>query len=126
MNIRLMPAVVLMFLAGCSKVHEERQFTLEPAAAKMLEVTAPVSQQKVKITMTADNPVNIYLVLTKDVFVKLGEDFDPETMKTGILASEKKVTSATLTATIPAKEAYRIYCGGAAKQTSVTIKIDSQ
>jgi hypothetical protein len=123
------PAAIVLFplvlLAGCSKIHEQRSFTVEAGGAYTLGITAPLSEQKVKIEMTSDEPVNVWVVLEKDV--PGGKDeFDPTALQSGVLAKEKNVKQATLTATIPAKEKYRVYIDGAAKKSNVTVRIDSQ
>ena len=117
--------VAIIVLAGCSKIHEKREFSIDPASYHSLEITAPLSEQKVKVTLTSDQPVNIYVLLDKD-FPKGKEDFDPETLKTGLLGSQKSAKDATLDVTIPAKEKYRIVVSGANKKANVTVKIDSQ
>ena len=57
---------------------------------------------------------------------EMKDDFNPETLKEGVVAKEKNTKNSTLTATIPAKERYRIFVNGATKKASVTVKIDSQ
>jgi hypothetical protein len=117
--------VAIIALTGCSKIHEKREFTVGAAESHSLEISAPLSEQKVKVTLTSDQPVNIYVLLDKD-YPKGKDDFDPETLKTGIIASQKNAKEASLDATIPAKEKYRVIVGGATKQATVTVKIDSQ
>jgi hypothetical protein len=125
MRARVIPVFALVVLAGCSKIHESKTFTVEPGDSYTLQVTAPLSEQKVQVVLTSDQPVNIWVLLEKDV-PSGKDDFDPESIKSGILASEKAKTQATLSATIPAKEKYRVYVNGAAKKANVTVKIDSQ
>jgi hypothetical protein len=125
MKGRLIPVVVVAALAGCSKVHEQRSLTLEPGAVNHLEVSAPVSEQKVKVVMTADNPVSVFVMLVKDVPQGMTE-VGPGTLPQGILAGEKNTKEATLSVTIPAKEKFRVYIGGVTKATNVSLKIDSE
>jgi len=125
MRLRLIPVLALCVVAGCSKIHEQRSFTVEPSGAYTLSITAPLSEQKVKVEMTSDEPVNVWVILEKDVPAGK-DDFDPEALKSGVLAKEKATKQATLNVTIPAKEKFRVYFDGAAKKAAVTAKIDSQ
>jgi hypothetical protein len=124
MKARLIPLVAILAVAGCSKIHEEKSFTLEAGGSHSLDISAPLSEQKVKVALTSDEPVNIYVLLSKSVEGKT--DFDPDSMKEGVLAKEKNIKSATLTATVPAKEKYLIYVDGATKKANVSVKVDSQ
>jgi len=125
MRLRLIPLFAIFALAGCSKIHEQRSFTVDPGGAHSLSITAPLSEQKVKVEVTSDEPVNVWVVLEKDI--PAGKDeFDPESLKSGLVAKEKDTKQATRTATIPAKEKYRVYVNGPAKKANVTVKVDSQ
>src|SRR5215211_6277980 len=125
MRLRLIPVLAVCAFAGCSKIHEQRSFTIESGGAYTLNITAPLSEQKVKVEVTSDEPINVWVILEKDV--PGGKDeFDPESLKSGVLAKEKDTKQVTLTATIPAKEKYRVYINGPAKKASVTVKVDSQ
>lgn len=125
MNLRRLAFFSLLLLAGCSKVHEQRSFEIEPGGTHRVEVSAPLSEQKVQIAVTSDQPINVWVLLDKNI-PEGKEDFDPESMKEGVVAKEKNTKSATLTATIPAKQAYRVFINGVTKKASVTVKIDSQ
>ena len=125
MRLRLIPLLAILALAGCSKIHEQRSFTVDAGGAHSLSITAPLSEQKVKVEVTSDEPINVWVVLEKDVPAGK-DDFDPESLKSGVVAKEKDTKQATLTATIPAKEKYRVYINGPAKKANVTVKVDSQ
>ena len=125
MKARLLPVFALIVCVGCSKIHEDRSFTVEALGSHGLEITAPVSDQKVKVVVTADKPINVCIVLDKDIPGNK-DDFDPESIATSLLAKEKNTKSATLEVTIPAKEKYRVYVNGVTEKTNVTVKIDSQ
>jgi hypothetical protein len=125
MKLRWLALFILVPLAGCSKIHEQRSFTVEPGGSHSLQITAPLSEQKLQIVLTSDQPVNIWVVLEKNI-PEGKDEFDPETLKEGVVAKEKAKTEATLTATIPAKEKFRVYIDGVKKKASVTVKIDSQ
>jgi hypothetical protein len=125
MGQRLIPVLAVCAVAGCSKIHEQRSFTIESGGAYSLHITAPLSEQKVKVEVTSDEPVNVWVILEKDV-PSGKDDFDPETLKSGVLGKEKATKQATLTVTVPAKEKFRVQFDGVAKKTTVTAKIDSQ
>jgi hypothetical protein len=128
MKPRLIPVLAVVVLAGCSKIHEQRSFTLEPHGGNTLSISAPVSEQKVKVSVTADQPVDVWILLEKDVPAGNKDFFDPDAkMKSGILASERKTREATLQATIPDKEGYQVYVNNPGdKAANVTVKVDSQ
>jgi hypothetical protein len=127
MKLRLVPILAIILLAGCSKVHEQRSFPLEPGAGNTLSITAPISEQKVKVVVTAEQPVNVWVLLEKNIPPGDRGDWNPDTMTSGILAKEKQTKSVTLEATIPAKEPYQIFVNNpGAKAVNVTVKIDSQ
>jgi len=128
MKLRVVPFLAVLVLAGCSKIHESRSFNLEPLATNTLSISAPLSEQKVKVAVTSDQPVNVWVLLEKDIPAGSKDDFDPDkSMKSGILAKEKNAKDATLNATVPAKEKYQIYVSNpGSKAASVTVKVDSQ
>src|SRR5439155_7620814 len=79
MKVRLIPALVVVALAGCSKVHEQRSFTLEAFSRNTLSISAPLSEQKVKVVVTSDEPVDVWVLLDKEVPPGDKLKFDPET-----------------------------------------------
>src|SRR5260221_1280118 len=109
MKIRVLPVMAVIALAGCSKVHDTRTFSVETHGGNTLSITATVSEQKLTIVLSSDLPVSIWVLLEKDVPSGSKDDFDPDTMKSGIVAKEKNTKEATLQATIPAKEKFQIY-----------------
>jgi hypothetical protein len=124
MKARYLPLMAVLALAGCSKIHEQRSFTMEPGSSNNLKITAPLSETKYKVEMTSDQPVNLWVLLEKDV--PGGKDeFDPEPIQ-AVLGKEKNTQQATLNVTVPAKEKFRVYINGPAKTANVTVKIDSQ
>jgi hypothetical protein len=125
MTLRRFAILAVVLVAGCSKVHHQTSFTLESGADRSIQISAPLSEQKIKVVATSDEPVNVWVILEKNMPSGKSE-FDPETLKEGVLAKEMNTKEATLTATIPGKEAYRVYVNGAAKKANVTVKIDSQ
>ena len=128
MKLRRLSVLAILVLAGCSKIHEQRSFTLESFAGNTLSISAPVSEQSIQVVLTSDQPVNIWILLEKDVPSGSKDDFDPDTkMKSGILAKEKNTKEVTLSATIPAKEKFQVFVNNPSSKTaSVTVKIDSK
>ena len=129
MKLRLVPVLAVVALAGCSKIHEQRTFTLPPMGGNTLSISAPVSEQKLVVALSSDQPVNIWVLLEKDLPPgEKKDDFDPDAhMKSGVLAKEKNVKDATLQATIPAKEKFQVYVNNTGgKPANVTVKIDSK
>ena len=128
MKVRHLSVYALVLLAGCSKIHESRSFNVEPRGGNTLSISAPLSEQKVKVAVTSDQPVNVWVLLEKDLPTGNKDDFDPDkAMKSGVLAKEKNTKDVTLNATIPAKEKYQIYVTNPGNKTaSVTVKVDSQ
>jgi hypothetical protein len=125
MKLRAMPLLAIFALAGCAKLHEQKSFTLDLGESRSIQISAPVSEQKVKVTLASDQPVNIWVVLEKDI-PGGATDFDPTTLKSGVVASSKAAKDASLDATIPAKEAYRIFLNGAGKKANVNVTIDGK
>jgi hypothetical protein len=127
MKFRVLTVLAVCAVAGCSKIHEQRSFTLSPLGGNSLKISAPVSEQKVKVVVTSDQPVNVWILLEKDVAEDKAGDPEPEMMKSGILAQEANAKDATLTATVPGKEAFRIYVHNPSSKTAnVAVTIDSQ
>jgi len=128
MRLRLLPVLAVVALVGCSKIHEQRSFTLQPHGGYTLSVTAPVSEQKVSVAVTSNEPINVWILLEKEIPSGDKDDFDPDVnMKSGVLAKEKKAKDVVLQATIPAKEKFQVYLNNpGSKPANVTVKIDSQ
>jgi hypothetical protein len=128
MNLRLVPVLAVVALAGCSKIHEQRSLTVAPLGHNTLSITAPVSEQQLTVVVSSDQPVNVWILLEKDIPPGEKDDFDPDVnMKSGVLAKEKNTKDITLSATIPAKEKFQVYVNNTgSKPASVTVKIDSK
>jgi len=126
MRVRYLPLLAVFALTGCSKIHQQFSFTVEPGNFHTLKVSAPLSEQKLKVNMTSDQPVNIYVILDKNLPPEIKDDFDPETVKEGVLVKEKGKKDADLSVTVPAKEKFSVIVNGAGKKASITVKIDSQ
>jgi hypothetical protein len=125
MRLRTIGLLAVVALAGCAKLHQQNSVSLDVGESHNIFISAPVSEQKLKVTMASDQPVNIWVVLEKDI-PGGAKDFDPATLKSGIVASSKGAKEASLDATIPAKEAYRIFLNGANKKANVNVTIDGK
>ncbi len=125
MTVRRLAFVAILLAAGCSKIHYQSSFQVDAGGSHSVEVSAPMSEQKIKVITTSDEPVNVWVLLDKDL-PDIKDDFDPDKLKDGVLAKDKNTKDSTLTATIPAKEKYRVFINGATKKASVSVKIDSQ
>ncbi|MSR51721.1 MAG: hypothetical protein EXS09_00330 [Gemmataceae bacterium] len=126
MRVRYVPLLALFALTGCSKIHQQFSFSIEPGDSYTLSVTAPLSEQKLKVNMTSDQPVSIYVILEKN-FPTVKDGFDPETLKEGVLGKEKGKNSADLSVIVPAKQKYVVFVmNGAKKKASGSVKLDSQ
>ena len=78
MKPRHIAVYAVILLAGCSKIHESRSFNLEQQGSNTLSITAPLSEQKVKVAVTSDQPVNVWVLLEKDLPSGKKDDFDPD------------------------------------------------
>ena len=67
MNLRLVPVLAVVALAGCSKIHEQRSLTVAPLGHNTLSITAPVSEQQLTVVVSSDQPVNVWILLEKDI-----------------------------------------------------------
>ena len=125
MTVRRLAFLSVVLFAGCSKVHYQTSFEVDAGGSHSVEVSAPLSQQSIKVVVTSDQPINVWVLLDKNL-PEGKDDLNPETLKEGVLAKQKATKDATLTATVPGKEKYRVFVDGAAKKANVTVKIDSQ
>jgi hypothetical protein len=118
-------ALSLPGLGGCQKLDIQRSVTLAPGDVKNLQIDAPRSDQKVRVTLaSSDSAINAYLVLQKDhdavdQALQAGNRPDPS----AVLASQEKAKEATLEATVPAKSGFSIFFNGATKPTTVSVQV---
>jgi hypothetical protein len=118
-------SVLLGLAAGCQRLDVDRTINLEPGEVRDIIIGAPRSQQNVKVDVSASGaPVDVYVVLEAEragVEDSLTLSKRPDTAK--LLASQQKVTTATLEATVPAKNDFAILLAGAAKPAEVKVKV---
>ena len=129
---RIAPAALLaaFFVAsGCSpqKLNVDRDVSVGPGDARQVGIDGPKAEQKVRVQVTATEPVNVDLALDSksgDLMNKLSADKRPAPGE--VLASKEKTKSDTLEGTVPAGQAFSIYVSGATKKSDVKLKITSQ
>lgn len=114
---RLVCALVvgsLLLTGGCQRVHQERTAQVEPGNVYVLTVDAPRSDQQVTVTAASPGvPINVYLVLEKDV-EEARQALDRDKKPARPLAAQEKTESATLQATVPAQNGYAVVLTSAA------------
>ena len=120
--------VATMFcLQGCSKVVIDRNVEVGPMEVKHVNVDPPKKEQKLKVTIASpDAPVNVYIVLEKDIGLasRQMEDFRKPA---NALAGQDQASDATLEATIPANEGFAIlFRHKSQRAANVRLKIDGQ
>ncbi|WP_020473097.1 hypothetical protein [Zavarzinella formosa] len=127
--LRLLPVLCAVLLSGClkSKIHESRTWPLESGQSKEMQVEGPTGNQKINVKITSsDSNVDAYILLD-DQLGAMTSEIDPDKLPpAAILDKSKGTKDATLSATIPAKKAYRIFVNNnASKKTTVIVKLDS-
>jgi len=118
---------LLLVVVGCAQqVNVEKTVDVDAGLnSAPIVVDGPKKDQKIKVEFTADNPVDVQVILGKDEDAILRE-LEKATPKVEALAGEKKAKSGALEATIPAGKDYGVYVTNATKKTSVTVKLKSQ
>ncbi len=101
---RLIPALMLVCLVGCTRTTLDTKTTFETDnAGKTLDLDAVKAEQTIKVTATAEGgPIDVFIYLTKNRAA-----VDKEIMTTklvNVLADKQNSESVELTAKIPANE----------------------
>ena len=118
--------ILLVAIVGCAQTVSVEK-TVEVSAglnSAPIVVDGPKKDQKIKVEFTADNPVDVQVILGNDENAVLRE-LEKAKPNVESVAAEKKATSGTLEATIPAGKDYGVYLSNATKKTSVTVKLKS-
>ena len=122
----LFVAAVLLALPGCQGVNVEKALTLEPGdIVQPAIVDAPRSQQKIRVEVTATEPIDVDVALesdASDVVNGLRVSKRPESK---VLATKQGVKSDAVEATIPAGKSYTVILSGARKKSEVKLKVSS-
>ena len=116
-------AALFLLGAGCGqKVNVEKSVTLEPGTMLApIVLDGPKSEQKINVEFSADNPIDVYVILGKDEKAILAQLESPK--KLDIRASKKNSKGDTLAATIPAGSDYGVYLANATKKTAVKVSV---
>jgi hypothetical protein len=116
--------VVVLTATGCPKVlNQVSDFELKLGDEKKLTVEAITKEQKVKVALTADVPVNVYMFLEKDATAAESDINKKKLPSTKVLAMSEKTNDATLEATVPANNAVVVFITSAGKTANVKVKI---
>jgi hypothetical protein len=122
----VLAAAAQVFVGGCqSKLNVEQSAQIEAGMLRQFEIDSPRYDQKVAVTVTADNPVNVYVFLQKDRDAAV-KAIESEKSSDLILTSKEKATSETLEATVPAKQGVVVAVQTMAKAANVKLKIVGQ
>jgi hypothetical protein len=119
-------AAALLALPGCQQVSVEKALTLEPGdILQPAIVDGPRSQQKIRVEVTATEPIDVDVTLESDaseVIKGLRVSKRPEGK---LLATKQGVKSDAVEATIPAGKSYTVIVSGAKKKSEVKLKVNS-
>lgn len=113
-------------LAGCaSRLDSRHTFHLPDAGDtdKLIQPPTQKSAQSVKIEVTASEPVDVYVIPTKAADDP--RDLSAADRAAKSLGSKQGVTKDTLTAQVPANEAYQVLValGKNSKKADVTLRL---
>jgi hypothetical protein len=125
-----LPAILLLLAAlvlpGCNRaVSFEKSVSLTGGEGfQEFTIDPPPHDQKVTVTISgAIAPVNVYLVLEKDL-AAAQDSLRKEKSPTNVLERKENVQDATLEATVPAKSSYTVLLAPAGgKNAQLTLKI---
>ncbi len=123
--LQLLPVFAVLVSAGCKpKLHIERPYDMDAGTSREIQVDPPSGEQKIKVAFTSTaGPVSVF-VLQDDQLGDKKDDLDPDKIPAAAVLGKEKGKDGTITATVPAKKAYRVIIF-TDKKTSVTVKIDS-
>jgi len=114
--------VLLIVAVGCQKLDKPFDMDLQVGDVKLKTISAPRSEQKVKVDVTASTPIDVTLVLLPEP-VTDDKLLNYKPAPSDVLASQKHVTEATLEGTVPGGKEFGVLCKGASKDAKVTLKV---
>ena len=122
---RALALFVLAFLvAGCAdKLRTESTFTLPDGGntTKVFDLPAQSAEQTLKVEVTSDKPVDVFVMPAKDA---PGLDGLPtKEWQTKSVTFKEGVTNETLTAKVPAKQATKVVVTPSAKSQKAQVKV---
>jgi hypothetical protein len=115
---------VILCFAGCNKaLNYEKTVTMDPGEMRSFPVDAPRANQKVTVTFTSSvAPVDVYIVLDKDLEL-VSREIKNYKSPGAVLNKIEKAREGSVSADIPAKNAFAAIVAGSTKETSVQLKI---
>lgn len=119
-------AAALLALPGCQQVNVEKALTLEPGdILQPAIVDGPRSQQKIRVEVTATEPIDVDVALESDASDVISGLRASKRPAGKVLATKQGVKSDTMEATIPAGKSYTVIVSGAKKKSEVKLKVNS-
>jgi hypothetical protein len=112
-------------VAGCQRVNQQKTEKLGPGdVVAPFIVDAPSRNQEVTVTVSPNGAaVDVYIVLEKDR-AAAEQALQERQAPKDVLAGKQKVDKeTTLTATVPAKNAYAVLLGNTTKEATVAITL---
>jgi len=118
-------AVGVLAVVGCgpNKLNEVKQFSLGgDNAAQTFSAPAQGAAQTVKVEVTSDNMVDVYVLLNAPANA---QDMEEKDLKAKAAASKMATKSETLTVQVPASQTVTVWVGrsGVTQKASGTVKM---
>jgi hypothetical protein len=119
-------AAALLAMPGCQQVNVEKALTLEPGdILQPAIVDGPRSLQKIRVEVTATEPIDVDLALESDATDVVNGLRASKRPQGKVLATKQGVKSDSVEATIPAGKSYTVIVSGAKKKSEVKLKVNS-
>jgi len=118
-------AVLLLVPAGCQKLNFAKEATLE-TATRFLEYTfdAPQGEQNINVKASADEPINVWVVLDEDRETSL-TSVERRQKPAKALAGQESSKEIDFDATIPAKKSFAVVVGPSKEmRRDTTVKLN--
>jgi hypothetical protein len=119
----------VLLVPGCQRpLNMEKTINLTPGSVEVPAIVdAPRGEQKVRVSVTSAEPVNV------DVVLELNRPAVMEALQAGtrpaadtVLASKVQVKADTASVTIPAGKEFAVVLSGATKKTEVKVTVKSE
>jgi hypothetical protein len=124
--VGVLSLLAVLPLAGCTqyKLDYEKQFDLSPQDKISYTMTVPPikKEQVIKVSVTADNPVNVLIGLEKDEKA-LNDEYLKNKYTAKTMTKELKTQQASLQATVPANESAVVLVLVHDKKSNVKVRI---
>jgi len=124
-SLVLSVSVVAFLLGGCgpAKLNVTKSFNV-PDGDKLADIyilPAVKAEQNVSVNVTADKPVDVYVLLSKDL--PDAENKLPQDWIKVAIASKKDATSETLSCKIPANQEWKVFVTAGQKTAKANGKV---